>query len=334
MLVSFILRRPGHTTHQEHPYTAWKRLRAKIEPMVIKSRDRRLEHEEKTRVERRTRTAAWLYRDYLHALVPVQWRYLPTPQHLIDTECRDIPSFKALIDQKERPTEGEWNEAVIRLPAELSAHLVSQVDVLKQAMPDLTDAPESFEFALASDGSDSFALDTISARFAYLDLARAVFMRGDHDWTSGCDNPHTWDLMSTSTAGGRPTLNPRGSAAVCAVATLVGKMFATVTTTEMDVACGDTWIGCTCTEKPGSHWVGFKGWRGFVSTPHFFLLQTILMKLSGRSLYTTSCHRTGISPTDPGPPGNRSWSRSQTHGRYRPSTMGVCSLSRVRSKAQ
>lgn len=253
-----------------HPLVmiAWKRLRTKLEPLVISRRDRRLELEEKTRVDRRSRTAAWLYRDYLHTLVPVQWRILPTPQHLIDTECRNIPSFYALIQTVgQEPTQAQWDEAASKLPAELSSHLVSQLAVLQQAMPDLTDLPPSFEFALASDGSDPFVLDALAARFASLDLARAVFRRGEHDWTTGCDNPRAWDLMSTSAVAGRPVLDPQGSAAVCAVAKLVGKPFTTVTATEMDIACGETAFRCaTCSNgKPGASWTCFLGWRSFVS---------------------------------------------------------------------
>ena len=231
---------------------------------MITRRDKRLEQEEKTRASRRSRRAAWYYRKYLHALVPIQWRFLPTPQHLIDTECRDFPSFKALVNVKEEPTSDAWKEAAAKLPTELSAHLVSQLAVLRRVMPDLMDMPNSFEFALASEGTNRSVLNALAARFACLDLARSVFMRGPYDWTIGCDNPHAWDLMSISPASKGPVFSPQGSAAVRTFADLVGKPYANVTATEMDIACGDTWYSCSCFEKSDKQKTGFLGWRGFV----------------------------------------------------------------------
>ena len=260
-------------------HAALKRIYAKLEPQAINKRKYRLGQEEETRLERRSKIAAWHYRDYLHTLVPIQWRFLPTPRHLIDSHCRDVPSLRALIDMKEEPTLKQWKEAMAQIPAELSAHLVSQLAVLQQAMPDLSDIPSSFDFALLSNGSDAFVLDDISARFASLDLARAVFMRGERDWTTGGDNPHAWDMMSTSTIVQRPVLSPRGSAAVCAVANLIKKNYTSVTATEMDVACGDSWMQCTCTGKPGADRTFFKGWRGFVSVSSFeFLLRLMTIR--------------------------------------------------------
>ncbi|VDB95688.1 unnamed protein product [Peniophora sp. CBMAI 1063] len=253
------------STKQELTDAAWKRLRPKIEPKVIGYRDRRLALEDMRRPGRRSRKAAWLYRDFLHTLVPVQWRFLPTPQHIIDSQCRELPSFKALVDMKKEPDQQAWDDAVSKLPMELSAHLILQLAILKQALPDLSDTPDNFTFALASAGSDAFVLDAISARFASLDLARSVFIRGERDWTTGCDNPHAWDMMSLSNGTGKPKLIPRGSAAVRAVAQLAGKTFATVTATELDVACGDTWFLCgRCVQNANKDCVAYKGWRGFV----------------------------------------------------------------------
>ncbi|KZV60445.1 hypothetical protein PENSPDRAFT_620016 [Peniophora sp. CONT] len=293
------------SSKQELTDATWKRLQLKIEPSVISCRDKRLEREEKTRVERRSRRATWLYRDFLYTLVPVQWRYLPTPQHLMDTGCRDLPSFRALVEMKAEPVQAQWDEAATKLPIELSAHLVSQLVILQQAMPDLTDVPQSFDFALASDGSDSFALDALAARFSLLDLARAVFMRGERDWTTGCDNPHAWDLMSALVFGSRPVLSPQGFTAVCAVARVVGKNFTSVTTTEMDRVAGDTWFRCTCSDKPGAPWNVFLGWRGFVDH--------VIRKVSDDSNHQPILVSAGDAPRTPkrtDMTGHRQWSCS------------------------
>lgn len=242
---------------------AWKRLFPKIESITISSREARLAREARLRVGQRSRIAAWLYRDYLHTLVPVQWRYLPAPEHLVRNYCRDIPSFRRLVLSEDALREEEWSEAVASLPEDLSAYLVSRLAPIAQTLPGLDNCPTSFELAFASEGSDRAALDTVYARLAPLDLAKAVLRWDGLVYTTGADNIHFQD--------GRESYNfqqfcPQGASAVDSIIRLIGDVPSAATATDLDKACGDTWFGCvTCSAGPGMVRYFYFGWRTYVS---------------------------------------------------------------------
>ncbi|KZV69428.1 hypothetical protein PENSPDRAFT_633126 [Peniophora sp. CONT] len=246
---------------------AWTRIFLKMESDTIRARDARLAREERERLGERSRIAAWLYRDYLHTLVPVQWRYLPTPEHLVENHCRDIPSFKRLVMSNEAPLEEEWSAAVASLPADLSDYLISRLAPVAQAFPDLIDYPTSFELVLVSRGSDRAVLNEIYAQLASLDLAKAVLHNDSYLWSTGSDNIHFQDgsIWQGRERGSVAQLSPQGASAVDSIVRLLD-LPATATAMDLDKACGDTWFGCvTCSAQFDTDRFFHLGWRSYVN---------------------------------------------------------------------
>lgn len=243
--------------------TAWKRLLSKLQDQLAAKRAERLEDEKNRRINRRCAIATGLYFDYLRTLVPVQWRYLPTPQHVVATRCSITPCFHRLLHMADEPQEQQWTDAAHALPGELSAHLLSHLERLADASLTPDDLPAGFVFAFTSEASDIATVDALHSQFRLLDIASTVSVHSQSNWTTGYDNLHAWDHMHVD--GREPSLSSQGAYMIGAFAELLGKDM-TLTTTELDSNYSDTWVRCmTCKDDPRQAY--HIGWRSWVRSP-------------------------------------------------------------------
>ncbi|VDB86838.1 unnamed protein product [Peniophora sp. CBMAI 1063] len=236
--------------------TAWKRLLPRLQKAIAETRESRLKEERKACILKRCSTATELYRKFLHTLTPIQWRYLPTPNHILYTSCSGLACFRDLLAMQDEPSEQQWAAAAEQLPKEMSTHLSSYISAM-----DGGDSPQhcsstTSELLLMSAGSDAATLDQLCERFSSLDYARTVLVRPGQ-LRSGCDVWHAWYRWGDDFQTFKRGFSSQGSDALSAIAALLRKDVNTVTATELDVSSGD--VSFRCAHCPGTH-VGWRSW--------------------------------------------------------------------------
>ncbi|KZV69441.1 hypothetical protein PENSPDRAFT_686415 [Peniophora sp. CONT] len=253
----------SRSSQRELTDIAWKRLLSKLQDELANNRDKRLEDEKTRRINQRCTTAAKLYCGYLRTLVPVQWKFLPTPQHIVEIRFSVLPSFHRLLHMSDEPSEEQWEDAARAVPGELSTHLLAHLERLAEGSLTPDDLPAVFTFALASEGSDAATMDALYLQYRLLDMASTVSAFFRYEWTTGYDNIHTWDR--TRVSGYELGLSSQGSDAIGVLTELLGKDM-TATATELDIYHSNTWFLCTaCKDVP--HRAYHVGWRSWVGNP-------------------------------------------------------------------
>ncbi|KAJ7691800.1 hypothetical protein B0H17DRAFT_1331006 [Mycena rosella] len=71
----------------------WDKIRPELEPIVQKSKEKRLEDEREARIRARTQLVEDIYKEYKKTLAPSQWRYLPGLY-----EVAQLPAFSILVN--------------------------------------------------------------------------------------------------------------------------------------------------------------------------------------------------------------------------------------------
>ncbi|KAI0048473.1 hypothetical protein FA95DRAFT_1038684 [Auriscalpium vulgare] len=200
---------PGVDGDKDLTEQAWKKLKPKLETVLVAGRPVRLAKERRNTIRERTDVASIRYTNLWRTCLPAMWFYLPPLSW-----APKLPCFKDLIDREDDVAADAWADAVEQMPMDVAEWMEGKRNEHLAMLPGggTTNSASMEPILLSSPTVTVKRQDRMRGYAGQLELATSVFSEGvDQKPVIGRDTCHAWKM-------GRPlSFSVTGAASAAAV---------------------------------------------------------------------------------------------------------------------